>query len=118
MISHSGRRINGKWIPTNPLKIHPPTPPCPPKKAVRKLHASKTRRPGLNEAIRVAFKDGKETIEKIREAIFTQGFDLSKSSVNSIMRELKIGKRNKKRAKKGTAKGGTCNQKIAWEDES
>ena len=56
---------------------------------------------------------GKQVLEKI----LTEGFKLSKSSVHMIMREQKIGTRNKKRAKKNVSKSKTCNRKGSWEDK-
>ena len=100
MISPSGKRINGKWIPSNQPKANLSILPSPSSKVGRGQYASKTTKPGTKEAIKTAFVAGNATIKEIREEIFTEGFELSKSSINTIMREQKIGTRYKERTNK------------------
>ena len=114
MISPSGKCINGKWIPTNPPQIDPPPSPTP--MVGRGSYASKTTKLGTKEAIKTAFEAGNTTINEIREEIFTEGFELSKSSINAIMREQKIGTRYKKRANKNASTNKTCKPKKECED--
>jgi hypothetical protein len=112
MLSPSGRYSNGKWIPTNPPQIDPPTPPSPPQKVGRGPYVSKTSKPGTKEAIKTAFVAGFTTLEEVKKEIESEGFYLGIESIRTIMRKLKIGKRYKKRVKKKPLKAELAIKKL------
>ena len=117
MISASGRYINGKWIPSNQAKAKLSTPPSSPAKVRRGPYASKTKRPGLKEAIKVAFEAGNTTLEEVKTEIEGKGFYLAIESIRKIRIEEEIPNHYQARAKVGLAENRTCIRNATWEDK-
>ena len=115
--SSSGRHINGKWIPSNQPMAKLSTIPSQPQKVRRRPYTSKTRRPGIQEAIKAAFEAGNTTLEEVKKEIEKEGFYLGIESIRKIRIEEEIPSHYQARAKVGLAENRTCIPNATWEDK-